>query len=129
MTHFLFLGTGLSAQPLRGNLSVPTQSQSKGVITHQQYVDETNEEVQKLLEAEMGTVEECIRAIELYGTAAAAAPHMEEEEAQLLENNIAGFQEHLVPDPSASPKLVEPFSHKCTWPKLFLTLCTVKSFL
>ena len=39
------------------------------IFTERPVIDESNEEVQELLEAEMGTVEQCIRAIELYGTA------------------------------------------------------------
>ena len=36
---------------------------------------ESNDEVQKLLEADMGTLEECIRAIERYDTAQVALKH------------------------------------------------------
>ena len=49
---------------------------SKVVVTYSQRIDQTNKEVQELLEAEMGTVEECIRAIEKYGTAEDALDHM-----------------------------------------------------
>ena len=50
------------------------------VVTHRQHIDETNEEVQALLDAEVGTVERCIRAIEMYGTAKIAIHHMDEPE-------------------------------------------------
>ena len=43
---------------------VSNLSKTRRVITHRQQVDESNDEVQQLLEANMGTVEECIRAIE-----------------------------------------------------------------
>ena len=56
----------------------PSQFKSRVVVTHHLHIDETNEEVQALLEAEMWTVEECIRAIELYGTADVAFNHMME---------------------------------------------------
>ena len=46
-----------------------SQPQSRVVVTRRQHVDETNSDVQKLLDAGMGTVEECIQAIEVYGTA------------------------------------------------------------
>lgn len=49
---------------------------SKVVVTYSQRIDQTNEQVHELLEAEMGTVEECIRAIEMYGTAEDALDHM-----------------------------------------------------
>ena len=47
------------------------------VVTHRKNIDETNEEVQALLDAGVGTVEECIRAIE---TAKIAIHHMDEPE-------------------------------------------------
>ena len=53
------------------------------VFTERPVIDESNEEVQELLEAEMGTVEQCIRAIELYGTAHIAINHMMEERVQM----------------------------------------------
>ena len=49
---------------------------SKVVVAYSQRIDQTNKEVQELLEAKMGTVEECIRAIEMYGTAEDALDHM-----------------------------------------------------
>ena len=57
-------------------LSSSSQSQSRVVFTERVVIDESNEEVQELLEAEMGTVEQCIRAIELYGTAHIAIHYM-----------------------------------------------------
>ena len=59
------------------HLSSP--STTRRVITHRQQVDESNDEVQQLLEANMGTVEECIRAIEHYGTANIAYHKMQIE--------------------------------------------------
>ena len=58
----------------------PSETHSRVIVTQQQHIDETNEEVQELLDAEMGSVEECIRAIELYGSAHVAAQHMMAEE-------------------------------------------------
>ena len=59
------------------------------MVTEREHIDETNEEVKELLDAEMGTVEECIRAIELYGTAYAAFPHMMEaqEKGELFQES------------------------------------------
>ena len=53
------------------------------VFTERPVIDESNEEVHELLEAEMGTVEQCIRAIELYGTAHNAIHHMMETEERV----------------------------------------------
>ena len=50
------------------------------MVTYRPQIDETNEEVQKLLDARMGSSEECIRAIEMYGTAHIATNHMMETE-------------------------------------------------
>lgn len=50
--------------------------ESRVVVAEQQVIDEANEEVQKLFHADMGTVEECIAAIEMYGTASKAFKHM-----------------------------------------------------
>ena len=61
-------------------LSPSSQPQSRVVFTERAVIDESNEEVQELLEAEMGTVEQCIRAIELYGTAHKAMHYMMEME-------------------------------------------------
>ena len=52
------------------------------MVTHRQHIDETNEEVQALLDAGVGTVEECIRAIEMYETAKIAIHHMDEPEEE-----------------------------------------------
>ena len=54
----------------------PQSSDSKIVVTYRPQIDETNEEVQQLLEAEMGSIDECIAAIEMYGTAHLATNHM-----------------------------------------------------
>ena len=62
--------------------SISTQPQTGVVVTHRQHIDETNEEVQALLDAEVGTVEECIRAIEMYETANIAIHHMDEPEEE-----------------------------------------------
>ena len=71
----------------------PQSSKSKIVVTHRPQIDETNEEVQQLLEAGMGSIDECIRAIEMYGTAHLATNHMmememEEDEALFQDGNL-----------------------------------------
>ena len=63
------------------------------MVTHRPQIDETNEEVQQLLEAGMGSIDECIRAIEMYGTAHLATNHMmeiemEEDEAFSPDGNL-----------------------------------------
>ena len=60
------------------------------MVTHRPQIDETNEEVQQLLEAEMGSIDKCIRAIEMYGTAHLATNHMIEME---MEEDEAFFQD------------------------------------
>ena len=52
------------------------------MVTQRPPVDETNPEVTLLLDAEMGTTEQCIRAIEMYETAHLAMGHMMEMEAE-----------------------------------------------
>ena len=52
------------------------------VVTHRQHIDETNEEVQALVDAGVGTVERCIRAIKMYETAETAIRHMDEPEEE-----------------------------------------------
>ena len=59
------------------------------MVTHRQQIDETNEEVQQLLDAEMGSPEDCIRAIEMYGTAHIAMNHMMEMEEEALFQDVA----------------------------------------
>lgn len=61
------------------------------VVTERQHIDETNLEVMELLDAEMGSVEECIRAIELFGSAQIAFDHMmqsQEKGGLFQESNI-----------------------------------------
>ena len=60
------------------------------MVTYRPQIDETNEEVQKLLDAGMGSTEECIRAIEMYGTAHIATNNMMEMEID--EEDEALFQ-------------------------------------
>ena len=60
------------------------------MVTYRPQIDETNEEVQKLLDAGMGSSEECIRAIEMHGTAYVAINHMMEME--LVEEDEVLFQ-------------------------------------
>ena len=76
---------------------MPFQSlKSKIVVTHRPQIDETNEEVQQLLEAGMGSIDECIRAIETYGTAHLATNHMmemEEDEAFFQDGKVKSFEE------------------------------------
>lgn len=79
-----------------------SHSQSRVVVTHTQPVDETNDQVQLLLEAEMGTPEECIRAIEAHGTAQIAMDHMMEVEEGALFEDVSvpmqyGVEECAVP--------------------------------
>ena len=50
------------------------------VVAEQQVIDGANEEVQKLFHSDMGTAEECITAIEMYGTASEAFKHMLKKE-------------------------------------------------
>jgi hypothetical protein len=71
--------SAVSGQSLH-SVSSPSSSQpqSRVVVTRRQHVDETNSDVQELLDAGMGTVEECIQAIEVYGTANMAFNHMME---------------------------------------------------
>ena len=103
------MGVGIfPAQSVREKPLVSSQPESEAVIKYQEHIDQTNEEVQKLLQAEMGTVEECIRAIELYGTATKAAPHMEQEEALHLESSVlfSSSEENSAPHQNAFTRLV-----------------------
>ena len=79
------------------SVSSPSSSQpwSRVVVTCRQYIDETNEEVQELLDAGMGSVEECIQAIEVYGTANMAFNHMMElqEKGPLSEESLLPVSE------------------------------------
>ena len=52
------------------------------MVTHRAAVDETNPEVQQLLDAKMGSPERCIRAVKMYGTAHLAMNYMMKEEAE-----------------------------------------------
>ena len=70
------------------------------VITHRQPLDESNEEVQKLLEAEMGTPEECIRAVETYGTAEAAMNCMMEIDEGGLFHDVEVPMQYGMEEPS-----------------------------
>ena len=72
-------------------------------MTLQQPVDETNLQVQLLLDAEMGTPEQCVRAIEMHGTAHEAMDHM--MEIQIEEDD--GFFQGGVSIPT-EPVLEEP---------------------
>ena len=86
-------------------LSPSSQPQSRVVFTERPVIDESNEEVQELLETKMGTVEQCIRAIELYGTAHIAINHMMEME-QRVQPSDAG----LLPFPpvhDVSPEILQ----------------------
>ena len=78
---------GVSQSPGVG-LSSSSQPQSRVVFTERPVIDESNEEVQELLEAEMGTVEQCIRAIELYGTAHNAIHYMMETEERVQMGDV-----------------------------------------
>ena len=86
--------------------SPSSQPNTRVVVTHIQHIDETNEEVQALLDAEVGTVEECIRAIEMYGTAETAIHHMDEPEEGdraviFLESSVSMLSEqHALPSGS-----------------------------
>ncbi|CAI8017205.1 E3 ubiquitin-protein ligase rnf213-alpha [Geodia barretti] len=89
------IGNTLDADPSRAlpaNPSSSTQLRSRVIVTYHQNVDENNEEVQQLLEAEVGSVEECIRAIEVYGTADVAFNHIME-----LKEKGAIFQDSHLP--------------------------------
>ena len=78
-----------------------SQPQSRVVVTVQQTIDETNEEVKTLLNADMGTVEMCIRAIEMYGTADIAFRHMiEQEEAGTLMQPLPVFDDSTLQNTS-----------------------------
>lgn len=72
------------------------------IVIQQPDIDETNEEVQELLEAEMGTVEECIRAIEVHKTAKIAYDHMMElkEKEALLQDIPIISESRVMPDVS-----------------------------
>ena len=99
----------------------PSQPQARVVVTELQHIDETNEEVKELLDAEMGTVEECIRAIELYGTAINAFPHMMESQemgALFQESGLSMLPTSQKPQPPAQE--IARFVFKvinvtCTW--------------
>ena len=79
---------------------------SRVIVIQQPDIDETNEEVQELLEAEMGTVEECIRAIEVHKTAKIAYHHMmelKEKEALLQDIHLP-----VIPGSRVMPEVSEP---------------------
>ena len=76
--------------------SPSSHPQTRVVVTHRLAIDETNEEVQQLLDAEMGSTEECIRAIEIYGTAHVAMNHMMEMEEEALFQDVAVPIKHVV---------------------------------
>ena len=80
------------SQALPASPSSSTQLRSRVIVIYHQHVDENNEEVQQLLEAEVGSVEECIRAIEVYGTADVAFNHIME-----LKEKEAIFQDSHLP--------------------------------
>ena len=89
----LFFNAEMSSHISKATPSPSSQPKLKSrvIVIHQPDIDETNEEVQELLEAEMGTVEECIRAIELHKTARIAYHHMmelKEKEALLPESRV-----------------------------------------
>ena len=69
---------------------ISPSSATRVVVTHRQPIDETNHDVKKLVEAGIGSTEECIRAIEAFGTAQIALDHMMEMEEGF-------FQEAPVP--------------------------------
>ena len=71
------------------------------MVTHREAIDETHPEVQLLLDAEMGTPEQCIRAIEMYGTAHNAMLKMEEEEEEEEDTLFHGVTSVLIPHISA----------------------------
>lgn len=108
----LFVLAGiLPVQTQSGNLSVSSQLQYN--IIQQPYIDETNEEVEDLLDSEMGTVEECIKAIEMYGTASAAVTAMikneEKERKEELQFGVGALprsQEQSIPHQQAFVRLV-----------------------
>ena len=83
----------------------PSHFQSRIVVTRQQLVDENNPEVLLLLGAKMGTLEQCIRYIEMYGTANLAINIIEgesEEDKGLFQDSTNApvqqeFQVHVLP--------------------------------
>ena len=83
MNIFFPVPAGLLASQSPGvGHSISTQPQTRVVVTHIQHIDETNEEVQALLDAGVGSVERCIRAIKMYRTAETAIHHMDEPEEE-----------------------------------------------
>ena len=70
-----FAGVAPSLSP-----HISPSSATRVVVTHRQPIDETNQHVKQLVEAGIGSTEECIRAIEAFGTAQIALDHMMEME-------------------------------------------------
>ena len=90
LKYLSFCAVIVPPQSPRASSSSP-EPQARVVVTVRQHIDETNQEVVELLEAEMGTVEECIRAIDLFGSAQIAFDHMmqsQEKEELFQESNI-----------------------------------------
>ena len=89
----------IPSQSPRASSSSP-QPQARVVVTERQHIDETNQEVIELLDAEMGTVEECIRAIELFGSAEIAFDRMmqsQEKGGLFQERNIPVWSVSQIP--------------------------------
>ena len=80
-TKFIF-ASGVVPFQSPGVSPSSTHSRTRVVVTSREAIDETNPEVQLLLDVEMGTPAQCINAIEKYGTAHNAMLKMEEEEEE-----------------------------------------------
>ena len=117
---FNSLCTGVVVVPSQSPAASPLQPQARVVVTELQAIDDTNEEVKELLDADMGTVEECIRAIELYGTAIDAFPHMMESQemgALFQESGFSMLPTSQKPQPPAQEiaRFVKVVNVMCTW--------------
>ena len=121
----------LPVQTQSGNPSVSSQLQYN--IIQQPYIDETNEEVKDLLDSEMGAIEECIKAIEMYGTASAAVTAMmkieEKERKEELQLNtdvgaLPRSQEQSILHQQAFARLV----HCSMVVKVFVTSTSLISY-
>ena len=75
---------------------ISPSSATRVVVTHRQPIDETNHDVKKLVEAGIGTTEECIRAIEEFGTAQIALDRMMEMEEGFFQEVPVPMQ-HEIP--------------------------------
>ena len=101
----VFFCLGADRAPIQCSGASPSsKTQSKFIVIHRRHIDENDKEVQELLDAGvLGSVEMCIKAIEVHGTASAAINHimvLEEKKAELEENHDLTYpasQEHLTP--------------------------------